>query len=158
MEITYSPIGKIHTPFKTKEGMPIQPDGAAGIKGTVELKQEFNEGLFDLGGFSHIILLYHLHQTDGFELQIKPFLDDKIHGVFATRAPRRPNSIGFSVVKLLKIEENILEIQNVDMLDGTPLLDIKPFVPAFDVHKAEKTGWMKNSIGKLKNIKSDDRF
>lgn len=158
MEITYSPIGKIHTPFKTKEGMPIQPAGAVGIKGTVELKQEFTEGLFDLGGFSHIILLYHFHQTDGFELQIKPFLDDKIHGVFATRAPRRPNSIGFSVVKLLKIEENILEIQNVDMLDGTPLLDIKPFIPAFDVHKAEKTGWMKHSKGKLKNIKSDDRF
>lgn len=157
MNISYKPIGIIHTPFKTKEGMPIQPAGAAGIRGTVELKREFTEGLLDLEGFSHIILIYHFHQSDGFDLKVTPFLDDKAHGVFSTRAPKRPNPVGISVVKLKCISDNILEIENVDMLDGTPLLDIKPYIPAFDVYEVEKTGWMKNNIS-LKDFKSDNRF
>ncbi|WP_372950618.1 tRNA (N6-threonylcarbamoyladenosine(37)-N6)-methyltransferase TrmO [Mariniphaga sp.] len=157
MNIEYTPIGTIRTPFKTKNGMPIQPAGAAGIRGTVELKREFTEGLLDLDGFSHVILIYHFDKSDGFDLQVTPFLDDKAHGVFSTRAPKRPNPIGISVVKLKRISDNILEIENVDMLDGTPLLDIKPFIPAFDVYEVEKTGWMKHNIS-LKDFKSDNRF
>jgi tRNA (adenine37-N6)-methyltransferase len=157
MNIIYKPIGVIHTPFKTKEGMPIQPAGATEIKGTIELKREFAEGLLDLDEFSHVYLIYHFHKSEGYELQVKPFLDDKIHGVFSTRAPKRPNAIGISIVKLNKIEGNILEVENVDILDGTPLLDIKPYIPAFDVYEVEKTGWMKNNIS-LKNFKSDNRF
>lgn len=158
MNISYKPIGIIHTPFKTKKGMPIQPAGAAGIRGTVKLKREFTDGLLDLDGFSHIILIYHFDQSDGFELHVKPFLDQKIHGVFATRAPKRPNQIGISIVKLNKIKGNILEIENVDILDGTPLLDIKPYIPAFDVYEVEKTGWMNHSKNMLSQIKSDERF
>lgn len=158
MNISYKPIGVIHTPFKMKEGMPIQPAGASGFRGTVELKQEFTEGLLDLDGFSHIILIYHFHQSYGFELQVTPFLDDKPHGVFATRAPKRPKPVGISVVRLPGISANIIEIANVDMLDGTPLLDIKPYIPAFDVPQAEKTGWMNHAKNRLNDIKSDDRF
>jgi tRNA-Thr(GGU) m(6)t(6)A37 methyltransferase TsaA len=158
MAITFDPIGIIRTPFKTKEGMPIQSSRAKGIRGRVELKPEFVPGLLDLDGFSHIILVYHFHQSVGFELQTKPFLDDKKHGIFAIRAPKRPNPIGMSVVKLLSITDNILEIENVDMLDGTPLLDIKPYIPDFDIHDVEKSGWIRDKSPKLKQIRSDDRF
>ena len=112
--------------------MPIQPTGAKGIQGTVEILPEFQAGLNDLEGFSHIILLYHLHRSEGFKLTVTPFLDDQPRGLFATRAPKRPNSIGLSVVKLVRQEENILHIENVDILDGTPLLDIKPYIPVFE--------------------------
>jgi len=158
MTITFDPIGIIHTPFKTKAGMPIQPAGAKGIKGRIELKPEFVPGLLDLDGFSHIILVYHFHRSVGFELQTKPFLDDKKHGIFAVRAPQRPNPIGISVVKLLSISDNILEIENVDMLDGTPLLDIKPYIPDFDIHDVEKSGWIRNKSRKLRQTRSDNRF
>jgi tRNA-Thr(GGU) m(6)t(6)A37 methyltransferase TsaA len=158
MNITYKPIGIIRTPFKSGEGMPIQPTGANGTKGTIELKKEFTDGLLDLIGFSHIILIYHFHESDGFALQTKPFLDDKIHGVFATRAPKRPNPIGMSIVKLTHVKSNILEIENVDMLDGTPLLDIKPFIPAFDEVSSATSGWMTHPEKNLKNFKSDNRF
>lgn len=158
MEINYKPIGIINTPFKRKKGMPIQPAGAEGIKGTIELNPEYLNGLLDLDDFSHIYLIYHFHKSEGYKLQVKPFLDQNIHGVFATRAPNRPNPIGFSIVKLIHIEGNILEIENVDMLDGTPLLDIKPFIPAFDFYATDKTGWMNYTKENLKNIKSDNRF
>lgn len=138
--------------------MPIQPAGAKGIKGTIEIKPEYEKGLLDLEGFSHVFLLYHFHQSEGFELLVTPFLDNKIHGVFATRAPKRPNPIGISIVKLTHVKDNILEIENVDMLDGTPLLDIKPFIPAFDKYEAEKTGWMNPPKENLNDIKSDERF
>lgn len=138
--------------------MPIQPAGAKGIKGTIEIKPEYEKGLLDLEGFSHVFLLYHFHQSEGFELLVTPFLDNKIHGVFATRAPKRPNPIGISIVKLTHVKDNILEIENVDMLDGTPLLDIKPFIPAFDKYEAEKTGWMNHPKENLNDIKSDERF
>lgn len=158
MSITFEPIGIISTPFNTKAGMPIQAGLTKGVKGRIELKPEFVPGLLDLGGFSHIILLYHFHESSGFDLQPTPFLDDKRHGVFATRAPRRPNPIGMSVVKLLRIDNNVLEIENVDVIDGTPLLDIKPYVPYFDIHDVEKSGWVEGKKNALKNIKSDDRF
>jgi tRNA-Thr(GGU) m(6)t(6)A37 methyltransferase TsaA len=158
MLITFEPIGIIRTPFKTKEGMPIQSKGATGIKGQIELKEEFVPGLTDLDGFSHIIIIYYFHKSKGFALVTTPFLDSKKHGVFATRAPKRPNSIGISVVRLLKIEKNIIFIENADMLDETPLLDIKPYIPEFDIHKTEKNGWIENKKGKLDKTKSDKRF
>jgi len=158
MEICYQPIGTIHSPFKSIKAMPIQPQGAAGVRGTIELRPEFFPALKDLDGFSNIILLYHFHQTGKAELIVTPFLDTQPHGVFATRAPSRPNSIGLSVVRLLGIEDAILHIQNVDILDGTPLLDIKPYVPEFDEHPADRIGWMEKAKGKIERIKSDGRF
>jgi len=158
MSISLQPIGTIFTPFKSKEGMPIQSRLAKGIKGRIELKEEFVPGLLDLDGFSHIFLVYYFHESNGFELQVKPFLDDEKHGVFATRAPKRPNAIGMSVVRLLRIDNNILEVENVDMLDGTPLLDIKPYVPQFDDHEVEKWGWVEDKENRMKDIQSDDRF
>ncbi len=158
MSIIIEPIGIIHTPFKTKEGMPIQSKGAKGIKGQIKLKEELVPGLTDLDGFSHVILIYNFHKSKGFDLLTTPFLDNHQRGIFATRAPQRPNSIGISVVRLLKIENNILDIENVDMLDGTPLLDIKPYIPDFDIHKTEKNGWTENKTDNLNETKSDSRF
>ena len=159
MKIAYSPIGIIRTPFKKPEGMPIQPTGAKGISGTVDVFEEFRTGLKDLDGFSHIILLYYFHRANGYKLEIVPFLDDKPHGVFSTRAPKRPNAIGLSIVKLNKIENGILDIENIDVLDETPVLDIKPYVPDFDEQSSVRTGWMqdvrKRTVAKKK---SDNRF
>lgn len=158
MEITLQSIGLIHTPFTKREDMPVQPSGAEGIKGTVELNEGLAEGLLDLRGFSHIYLIYYLHRSKGFDLQVTPFLDNQVHGVFATRAPKRPNPIGISVVKLLKVTGNILEIENIDILDGTPLLDIKPYVPAFDVYTTQKNGWLESSQKNTRTMRSDSRF
>ncbi|GET27339.1 tRNA (N6-threonylcarbamoyladenosine(37)-N6)-methyltransferase TrmO [Prolixibacter sp. NT017] len=158
MSIALQPIGTIFTPFRSKEGMPIQSRLAKGIKGRIELKEKFVPGLLDLDGFSHIFLVYYFHESNGFELQVKPFLDDNKHGVFATRAPKRPNAIGMSVVKLLHVDKNILEVENVDMLDGTPLLDIKPYIPQFDDHQVERWGWVEDKENRMKDIQSDDRF
>ena len=138
--------------------MPIQSALAKGVKGRIELREEFVPGLLDLDGFSHIIVLYHFHQSNGFELQVEPFLENKKHGVFATRAPRRPNAIGMSVVKLLRVDNHILEVENIDVLDGTPLLDIKPYIPQFDIHQVEKSGWIEDKEDDMKDIQSDDRF
>jgi len=157
-QIIYRPIGIIHTPFTEAKKMPIQPAAAKGIEGTIDIKSEFKNGLKDLDGFSHIILLYHFHLSRGFSLGVIPFLDDKLRGVFATRAPRRPNPIGLSIVRLVDIEENRLKIRNVDVVDGTPLLDIKPYVPEFDDQKAEKIGWLSDKIDRVREIKSDERF
>lgn len=158
MAITFTSIGTIHTPFKKKEGMPIQSSGSKGIQGRVVLKKKFAGGLLDLEHFSHIYLIYHFHRSQGYKLQVVPFLDDQLHGVFATRAPRRPNAIGLSVVKLISIRDNILEVENVDMLDGTPLLDIKPYIAQFDIHEIEKSGWINRITGNPNEVRSDDRF
>jgi len=152
------PIGIIHTPFTEPEGMPIQPKGATGIRGTIELFDEYHEGLKDLDGFSHIILLYHFHRSHGFNLQVVPFMDSELRGLFATRAPRRPNPLGISVVQLDKIENCVLHIQNVDIMDGTPLLDIKPYVPEFDSPQNIRTGWLEQARKTVSGRKSDDRF
>ena len=156
--IKYKPIGVIHTPFNTHEEMPIQPIGAEGIKGTIEIFPEYGNGLKDLEGFSHIILLYHFHRSKGFNLHVVPFMDSKLRGVFATRAPKRPNPIGISLVKLRKVEGQTLHIENVDILDGTPLLDIKPYVPEFDETTSVRTGWLKNARKAVSKRKSDKRF
>jgi tRNA-Thr(GGU) m(6)t(6)A37 methyltransferase TsaA len=159
MKIEYAPIGIIRTPFTKPEGMPIQPTGAKGISGTVTVFEEFRTGLKDLDGFSHIILLYYFHRSNGYKLEIVPFLDDKPHGVFSTRAPNRPNAIGLSIVKLNKIKNGILYIENIDVLDETPVLDIKPYVPDFDEQTSVRTGWMQNVQKKtVTKKKSDIRF
>jgi tRNA (adenine37-N6)-methyltransferase len=158
MNIVLKPIGVIHSPFKDLDGMPIQPAGASGVKGTVEVFEEYRTGLNDLDGFSHIVLLYLFHRSQGFSLHVVPYLDTQMRGVFATRAPRRPNAIGLSVVQLDMIKDGMLQIQNVDILDGTPLLDIKPYVPEFDAQVKVRTGWLENVKGTVKHRKSDDRF
>jgi len=156
--ITYKPIGVIHTPFKDIQGMPIQPVGARGIQGIVQVEPEYMQGVQDLEGFSHLILIYHFHLSEGYSLQVKPFMDDVLHGVFATRAPKRPNPIGISIVRLIKVEGGTLHIEDVDIVDGTPLLDIKPYVPEFDSQKAERIGWLSKNVGKVHELKSDERF
>ena len=161
MKIEFDIIGTIHSPFKELEGMPIQPTGAKGIKGKICLKDEFKPGLKDIDGFSHLILIYHLHKTNGNALEVKPFMDTQTHGVFATRSPKRPNNIGMTTVKLDKVEDDILYISNVDILDGTPLLDIKPYVPQlFEDTLVDdiKIGWFETKHQKAKNQKADDRF
>lgn len=158
MTIQYQPIGIIHTPFTDLKGMPIQPTGTAATRGTVELYPEFQEGLKDLEGFSHIVLLYHFHQSQGFKLQVVPYLDTREHGVFATRAPKRPNQIGMSVVRLLTIEQGILQIERIDVLDGTLLLDIKPYVPDFQSDEAVRTGWLEEVSKYVVSAVADERF
>ncbi len=156
--ITMEPIGIIHSPFVKPEGMPIQPAGALGVEGTVEVAEKFQEGLKDLDGFSHIILLYHFHLSKGFDLQVVPFMDTCLRGVFATRAPKRPNPIGLSIVRLNRIENGILHIENVDIIDGTPLLDIKPYVKKFDCQSDVRSGWLEKSRATVSEKKSDSRF
>ena len=157
-KIEFKPIGVIHTPFTETTGMPIQPPGADGKKGTVEIFSEFSDGLKDIEGFSHVILIFHFNRSEGFKLQVSPFLEDEVHGVFAVRAPKRPNPIGISIVKLIKKENNILYIDNPDMLDGTPLLDIKPYIPDFDAYPDAIAGWQEKHKGKVRKQKSDNRF
>ncbi len=157
-DITYKSIGNIRTPFKKQEGMPIQPSGAKGVRGTIKIKKDYIGGLKDLEGFSHIILIYHFHLSQGYSLNVTPFLDNQLRGVFATKAPRRPNSIGLSIVKLNAVEEDALKIENVDIIDGTPLLDIKPYIPEFDAQTEIKTGWLTEVKKKVKQVKSDNRF
>ena len=156
--VIYHPIGIIHSPYQQIEGMPIQPCAAMGVRGTVEINPEYAGGLKDLDGFSHIILIYHLHLSRGFSLEVIPFLDDHPKGVFATRAPKRPNSIGLSIVKIINVEDNILHIENVDILDNTPRLDIKPYVPQFDVQDQAEIGWYSKAKYNVRDKKSDLRF
>ena len=157
MTLEVKPIGIIHTPFTELEGMPIQPGGAR-ASGTIELSKEYIKGLQDLEGFSHVILIYHFHKTKKVDMIVKPFLDKQPRGIFSTRAPRRPNPIGISVVKLNGIEDNILSIENIDVVDGTPLLDIKPYIAAFDGVEDAKSGWAEKSCSDVKTKLSDGRF
>jgi tRNA (adenine37-N6)-methyltransferase len=157
-KVVYRPIGVIHTPFLTIGDMPIQPRGALGVQGTVEVLPEFHAALADLDGFSHLILLYHLHRVSTVKLRVIPFLDTKERGVFATRAPVRPNPIGLSVVRLRSVSAGTLDVENVDILDGTPLLDIKPYVPDFDCFDVDCIGWYASSGRCLQERRSDDRF
>jgi len=157
-KIEFAPIGIIHSPFRSLEGMPIQPAGAAGVLGTAEIFPEYEPALQDLEGFSHIYLLYHFHRSRGFQLQVVPFLDTRLRGLFATRAPKRPNPIGLSLVKLTKVEGTVLHLENLDILDGTPLLDIKPYVPEFDRLRSVRTGWLAEAQKRARQQRSDRRF
>jgi len=156
--IKYKPIGIVRSPFKEPYGTPIQPPGARGVEGTVEVFPEYEEGLKDVDGFSHIVLIYHFHLSDEFSLEVKPYLDDRIRGVFATRAPARPNPIGISIVRLVRVEGHRLSIRDVDIVDGTPLLDIKPYVPDFDSPEAERIGWLEKNLNELPKTRDDGRF
>lgn len=158
MKIEYCPIGIIRSAFKHVEGMPIQPSGSSSARGRVEVFPEYAEGLRDLEGFSHVILLYHFHRVKDWEPIVTPFMDSHPRGVFSTRAPKRPNPIGISVVKLLSIDGTVLHIDNVDVLDGTPLLDIKPYVPRFDQYPADRIGWLEQATDSVREKKSDRRF
>ncbi|MBP1726393.1 MAG: hypothetical protein H6Q51_1691 [Deltaproteobacteria bacterium] len=157
-EICYRPIGTIHSPFAEVKGVPIQPTGAVGVRGTIEVAPEFAEGLKDLEGFSHILLLYHFHLSKGYSLVVTPFLDDTPRGVFATRAPRRPNCIGLSAVRLISVDGCRLTIEDVDIVDGTPLLDIKPYVPRFDAREVDRIGWLEGKTDQVSETKADGRF
>lgn len=158
-ELVYRPIGVVHSPFKTAEGAPIQPVSGKDAQATVEVFPPFMEGLSDIDGFSHLILLYHCHRSKPFSLKVRPFLDDTERGLFSTRAPSRPNPIGLSVVRLEGREEGVLRVREVDIVDGSPVLDIKPYVPEFDVRRAERTGWFEGRGGEgIEDKKADDRF
>jgi tRNA-Thr(GGU) m(6)t(6)A37 methyltransferase TsaA len=154
----YHPIGVIHTPWTSAENAPIQPAGARDVEGTIEIDEIYLDGLRDLDGFSHILLVYHLHQAGEARLTVTPFLDTRPHGVFATRAPRRPNPVGISVVRLKDIEGVTLSILDVDMLDGTPLLDIKPVTRVFDGIPTDRDGWLSEAQNRVSRTRSDDRF
>lgn len=158
MAITFTPIGIIRTPFADLEGMPIQPTGARDANGTILLESQYEAGLRDLDGFSHIILIYHFHLSKGYRLTVKPFLDTVERGLFATRAPRRPNPIGLSIVRLVRIQGPTLHVQGVDVVDGTPLLDIKPWVPGFDVRENARAGWLDAKQHNSQSMQSDGRF
>jgi tRNA (adenine37-N6)-methyltransferase len=149
MEIVYKPIGKILTSLKEKTDAPIQGVLAPESRGSVEVFPEFAEGLKDIEGFSHLILIYHFHKSGDYTLLKKPFLDKVERGIFSIRYYSRPNPIGISVVRLLSVNDNILEIAEIDILDGTPLLDIKPYMPKFDIRNDARDGWLKdNEINK----------
>jgi tRNA-Thr(GGU) m(6)t(6)A37 methyltransferase TsaA len=145
MKIVYEPIGIVRSPFTEPEGVPIQPWRGRGLRARVDLLPELADGLRDLDGFSHIILVCHLHRSVGFSLQVVPFLDDVARGLFATRAPRRPNPIGLSVVRLVAVEGARVEFEGVDLIDGTPVLDIKPYVPEIEDGERIRLGWLEHA-------------
>lgn len=158
MDIVYRPIGIIHSPFRERSGMPIQPTAENSAPGTVEVFEAFAEGLEDVDGFSHVFLLYHLHEVRRVALTVTPFLDTHERGVFATRAPTRPNPIGLSIVALVRREGPVLHVADIDVLDGTPLLDIKPYVPEFDRPSDVRCGWIDGARRGVAEARSDDRF
>jgi tRNA-Thr(GGU) m(6)t(6)A37 methyltransferase TsaA len=157
-EIIFRPIGTVHSPFKEPPGTPIQGTASPDTQGVVEVFPEYQEGLQDLDGFSHIYLVYHFHLSRGFSLKVKPFLDDQRRGLFATRAPARPNPIGISIVRLDRIDGNRLYIREVDIVDGTPLLDLKPYVPGFDHRAGATSGWVAENLVRLERTRDDGRF
>jgi tRNA-Thr(GGU) m(6)t(6)A37 methyltransferase TsaA len=154
--VVYQPIGVVHTPFESTDGMPIQPSRAAGCRGTVVVDPEYADGLADLDGFSHVILLCHFHRALPHRLRVVPYLDDVERGLFATRSPSRPNPLGLSVVRLIGIAGNELTVENVDVLDGTPLLDIKPWVGELGDREAVRCGWLEGV--RRREVLSDPRF
>lgn len=158
MDVIYKPIGVIHSPFHNLEEMPIQPTSNASGPGIVEIYPDYIDGLKDLEGFSHIYLLYHLHEVHQSRLLVTPFLDKEPRGIFSTRAPSRPNPIGLSLVKIVRIENNLIYVDQVDILDGTPLLDIKPYVPDFESVQNVRIGWLEQAKGQISTRKSDSRF
>ena len=159
MRIHYQPIGIIHSPFKKMPGTPIQSAFSKDGEGTVELFPQFKHGLKDLKGFSHIILMYHFHKSKGYDLLCRPFLDEVKRGLFATRAPRRPNPIGLSIVRLKKIRGTTLSVASLDVLDETPLIDIKPYIPQFDALTSPQVGWFEKALEKKQHrTRADNRF
>jgi len=154
-------IATIHSPFHNLANMPVQPKGAKETLATIEFKKEYQEGLKDLEGFSHIYLIYYFHKVKAPKLSVIPFNDksNTPRGVFSTRTPMHPNGLGLSVVELVKVEENIVTIKGVDILDQTPLIDIKPYIENFDKVEGEvRSGWMKSNKEEVSQKRSDSRF
>lgn len=158
MEVIYRPIGMVHSSFNNLKDMPIQPTSDTSGPGYAEIFPEFVDGLKDLEGFSHIYLLYHFHKVRQTRLQVTPFLDSEQRGIFATRAPSRPNAIGLSLVELVRIEDNRIYVDHLDVLDDTPLLDVKPYVPEFEHLDDVRTGWLEQAKARVRTQKSDARF
>ncbi len=153
-----NPIGIIHSPHKSVEDMPIQPKGASEFAGQLIVDGKYIEGLQDLDGFSHIYLLYSFHKATRTEMLVTPFMDKKTRGVFATRSPLRPNHIGISIVDLIRVEGNKVFVKGIDILDGTPLLDIKPYIEKFDAVRDSVSGWLQASDEEIQKKRSDERF
>lgn len=153
-----SPVGVIRTPFTSPEGMPVQPCGAIGTEGTIDLLPEYLEGLKDIDGFERLFLIYQFHKCTGSSLTVIPYLDTVSHGIFATRSPKRPNLIGISVVRLKEVRDNKIIVLDIDVLDGTPLLDIKPYVPDFDSYPGSKAGWLEKAQKNAVIKRADKRF
>jgi tRNA (adenine37-N6)-methyltransferase len=157
-QVTYRPVGIVRSSFTRLEGMPLQSVAGPETVAHVEVRADLQRGLRDLDGFSHVHLITHLHRGAPGELEVVPFLGDQVRGIFATRSPRHPNPIGISVVRLISIENCILEISGVDLLDGTPVLDIKPYVPTFDSIAAERTGWLEEAAMRVYHVRADRHF
>jgi len=156
--VTLTPIGVVRTPFANHEGMPIQTVAAQGVAGRIELDPAYEDALADLDGFTHLHLITYLHRTGGVSLRLTPYLDTVRRGVFATRSPKRPNPIGLSIVRLVRIEGAVIHIEEVDLLDGTPLLDIKPYVPPFDDRADARYGWFEQRAQNVHSVRADARF
>ncbi len=159
-KIIFHPIGVIHSPHKVVSKTPIQPVFCSDIKGTVVLDAEYADGLKDLQGFSHIYLFYYFHQSQKTCLRLKPYLLDQEHGIFATRAPHRPNKLGMSLVRLMKIKDTILHVKDIDILDGTPLFDIKPYIQRFDSRENTRSGWqdtIPDDVASVRGLRNFER-
>lgn len=156
--VTFRPIGIVRTPFATHEGMPIQTVAAKGVRGRIELDPAHADGLADLDGFTHLHLITHLDRTGAASLRVTPYLDTSERGIFATRSPKRPNAIGLSLVRLVGIEGAVLHVEELDLLDGTPLLDIKPYVPPFDERPDARYGWFEERAQHVHTVRADARF
>lgn len=152
------PVARVHCRFTEVTGMPIQSAAVPQELARIEVLAEFAAGLRDIEGFEYLLLFTHFHRCASEKLELTPFLDDHSHGVFATRAPARPNRLGLSIVQLLKVDGTTLHIAGNDMLDGTPILDIKPYVPRFDVRTTERIGWFADRLDALPTIRADDRM
>jgi tRNA-Thr(GGU) m(6)t(6)A37 methyltransferase TsaA len=157
-EVVYRPIGVVRSPFTALEGMPLQSVAAEDVRGTIEIDPAFADGLRDLDGFSHLYVLSHLHRARPEGLMVTPFLDDTPRGVFATRSPRHPNPVGLSVVRLDRVGGTTLHVTGLDLLDGTPVIDLKPYVPAFDSIVAERIGWFAGKTDRVHEVRADGRF
>ena len=156
--VTYTPIGRVRSPYRALDGMPLQTVAAAQVEATIELDARVHGAVRDLDGFSHLWLLAHLHRVGGWTPEVVPFLDTELRGVLATRSPRRPNPIGLSLVELLAVERGALRIRGVDLLDGTPVLDVKPYVPLFDARDGVRTGWFDAAAARVHAVRSDARY
>lgn len=155
--ITLQAIGFVRSPFQSTQGMPIQTVAAADAPGQLQVWAPYLPGLRDIEGFEFLMLITHLHQAVE-KLEVVPFMDDHSHGVFATRAPARPNRLGLSIVRLERVQDGCLHFTGNDMLDSTPVLDIKPYVPALDVRHTERIGWFQHGLQRLLTAQSDDRM
>jgi tRNA (adenine37-N6)-methyltransferase len=157
--VSYVPIGTVRSPYRRLDGMPLQTPAATDVEATVELDARVRGALRDLDGFSHLWLVVHLHRVHGWDEEVVPFLDDdRPRGALATRSPRRPNPIGLSLVELLAVQPAALRIRGIDLLDGTPVLDIKPYVPLFDARAGVRAGWFETAAGRVHSVRADDRY